>query len=97
MEIDRVPEAPPVVPEVGETASQAPPEVVEGVAEKFRAAPLLEIVMGWLAGVDPPVWYANVSVGVEVPRLGAGFTMKVTPMDCGLFAACEEVRLMLPV
>jgi hypothetical protein len=85
-----------VVPLVGSTASQPPPEVVLGVAVKFKAPLLAAILTVWPPGVEPPVWYANVNeLGVAL-IVGAVPTTSVT-VTVGVLVAPVELTCTVPV
>jgi hypothetical protein len=87
------------VPEVGETLSQLPPEVVEAAAvQVIVPPPVLEISTFWFAGLDPPAVAVKVSeAGVNAMVGGGAATFNVTAMVCGEFVAPAAVMVMVPL
>jgi len=67
-----------VVPLVGATASQFPPEVVDGVAVKLRLPLVVEMEIVCEAGLLPPAWPAKVSDGGPTVSEGWSETVRVT-------------------
>jgi hypothetical protein len=87
-----------VVPVVGVTASQAPPEAVFAVAVKLEGLPpVTDSARVCGVGFEPPIWKFTVPSDDGVTEIVGEFvTVNVTPMTCGL-AAPGEVSVICPV
>ena len=67
-----------MVPLVGATASQLPPEVVDGVAVKLGLPLVVETEIVCEAGLPPPAWPAKVRDGGPTVSEGWAETVRVT-------------------
>lgn len=89
---------PALVPEVGESVSQAAlsPTVQDNVP-----VPVFEIVKDWVAGLAPPAVPVKARLLTLRPitglAVGAGLTVRVTGMTCGVFAAPEAAMVTAAV
>jgi hypothetical protein len=85
-----------VLPLVGETLSQLPPETVDDAAVKFNTAPELCTVRFWAEGAVPPIWYEKLSAAGSVDRTLVP-SVSVTGMIAGLPAAAAAVTVTVPL
>jgi len=67
-----------VVPLLGVTESQLPPEVVDAKAVKLKAAPVLATLKVWLAGTVPPIAKANDKEPGLAPRPRLGVILRMS-------------------
>ena|ERR1700691_1726226 len=89
---------PGVVPVVGDTASQFPPEVVDAAAVNENAALLLALMARLCAAGNVPLLVKlKVSVAGRTVRVGSAATTKVTGISTGVLEAPVEASVTVPL
>src|SRR5437867_947746 len=81
------------------TGSQPTPLLVEALAKKLTAPPVLEIETPWLEGPGPPaIWLNESNAGLAMSvAVTAAATVKVTGIVCGLLLAPDAAMPIDPL